>query len=537
MGRFKADLAQLDGILVPDAYEEVTTRRVLCTQWIEGEKLSESGATDVRELCTTLLNAFLIQLLDTGLLHADPHPGNLIRTPDGRICILDYGLVTEVPPNLRVALLEYMAHLSMKDWRALGDDFVTLQFVTEDSVNPNEIPGLMDSVGALMEVLMAGGGAVNLDPTKTRELVDMVGLDPSELEEGGFMEGFASVLDNLANPSQVAGDDAKSKERARKIQMLSEQVKFRLPPYFVLILRAFSVIEGIALKVDPKYSIINETFPYLSRRLLTDDNEEVRRALRQVLYGTGNRMDLSRMETLFSSLQSFTTDGLTKAPAPAGRLPGATLAGAPSTSEPVLDKNTLLALQSVLNTSGSSYLQQLLVTELAATLESMSRGVAVSLLQAGLQSSVTSGTLRTMELLGPMRSVLFPFPLPAEIIARLGSVVTLTEEDRIAINNVRTLWALLQPQLSADVGDGNMRMALLRSFSSAVAELPAATRGELVAGAGRTSQMVVQQVVQRTADRFAKDITSLRQQQQQVDSLLGGPAPARAPAAVSAWRK
>ena len=61
-----------------------------------GEKLSESRASDVRELCTTLLNAYLIQLLETGHLHADPHPGNLIRTPDGKICILDFGLMTEV---------------------------------------------------------------------------------------------------------------------------------------------------------------------------------------------------------------------------------------------------------------------------------------------------------------------------------------------------------------------------------------------------------------------------------------------------------
>ena len=65
---------------------------MVCT----GEKLSESTAGDVRELCTTLLNCYLIQLLETGFLHADPHPGNLIRTPQGQICILDFGLMTEV---------------------------------------------------------------------------------------------------------------------------------------------------------------------------------------------------------------------------------------------------------------------------------------------------------------------------------------------------------------------------------------------------------------------------------------------------------
>jgi aarF domain-containing kinase len=89
--RFEADLESLEGIVIPKPYPAYTTRRVLCTQWMEGEKLSESRAEDVKELCTTLLNAYLIQLLDTGLLHADPHPGNLIRTPDGKICILDFG--------------------------------------------------------------------------------------------------------------------------------------------------------------------------------------------------------------------------------------------------------------------------------------------------------------------------------------------------------------------------------------------------------------------------------------------------------------
>jgi hypothetical protein len=79
-----------------------------------GEKLSESRASDIRELCNTLLSAYLIQLLDTGLLHADPHPGNLIRTEDGKICVLDFGLMTEVTPTQRIALFEYIAHLSIQ---------------------------------------------------------------------------------------------------------------------------------------------------------------------------------------------------------------------------------------------------------------------------------------------------------------------------------------------------------------------------------------------------------------------------------------
>ena len=79
---------------VPDLL--VSTCISVCVLVCTGEKLSESTAGDVRELCTTLLNCYLIQLLETGFLHADPHPGNLIRTPEGQICILDFGLMTEV---------------------------------------------------------------------------------------------------------------------------------------------------------------------------------------------------------------------------------------------------------------------------------------------------------------------------------------------------------------------------------------------------------------------------------------------------------
>ena len=89
-------LFHLAGITVPNIYSDLTSRKVMVMSWVEGEKLSESTASNVKQLCTILLNCYLIQLLETGFLHADPHPGNLMRTPDGRLVILDFGLMTEV---------------------------------------------------------------------------------------------------------------------------------------------------------------------------------------------------------------------------------------------------------------------------------------------------------------------------------------------------------------------------------------------------------------------------------------------------------
>ena len=69
---------------------------MLTTEWVEGEKLSESNAGDLLQLVKVALNCYLMQLLESGFLHADPHPGNLLRTENGSLCVLDYGLMTQV---------------------------------------------------------------------------------------------------------------------------------------------------------------------------------------------------------------------------------------------------------------------------------------------------------------------------------------------------------------------------------------------------------------------------------------------------------
>lgn len=129
------------------------------TCWVvSGERLSESSAPDVRELCDTLLNAYLIQLLDTGFLHADPHPGNLIRTPEGKICIIDFGLMTNVTKEQRDNLVEYIAKLTTEDWEGVAYALQGLGFIPKGSPDPVE-SGLVEPLGEVFSQLVQGGGA------------------------------------------------------------------------------------------------------------------------------------------------------------------------------------------------------------------------------------------------------------------------------------------------------------------------------------------------------------------------------------------
>ena len=62
----------------------------------------------------------------------DPHPGNLLRTTDGKLCILDWGMTLGVPNDLQYALLEFIAHINSEDYDAIPQDFISLGFSPEN---------------------------------------------------------------------------------------------------------------------------------------------------------------------------------------------------------------------------------------------------------------------------------------------------------------------------------------------------------------------------------------------------------------------
>jgi aarF domain-containing kinase len=74
-------------------------------------------------------------------------------------------------------------------------------------------------------------------------------------------------------------------ELAADLAQITFDYPFRIPPYFALIIRAIGVLEGIALVGDPGFALVDEAYPYLAKRLLTDDTPRLRAALKYMVYG------------------------------------------------------------------------------------------------------------------------------------------------------------------------------------------------------------------------------------------------------------
>jgi ubiquinone biosynthesis protein len=110
---FKRNLAGFERLVVPAPIEDYTTSRVLTMEYVPGTKitaLSRAVLLDVdgAGLVEDLYAAYLKQVLVDGFFHADPHPGNILLTEDGRLALLDLGMVARVTPRMQDALLQVL---------------------------------------------------------------------------------------------------------------------------------------------------------------------------------------------------------------------------------------------------------------------------------------------------------------------------------------------------------------------------------------------------------------------------------------------
>jgi len=112
-----ANLAGYQRIVVPQPVDDYTTSLVLTMDLVEGRNVGSLGPlaqleSDRCGLARELFDAYLDQILVDGFVHADPHPGNVLLTADGRLALIDLGMVARIAPRLQDSLVRLLAALS-----------------------------------------------------------------------------------------------------------------------------------------------------------------------------------------------------------------------------------------------------------------------------------------------------------------------------------------------------------------------------------------------------------------------------------------
>lgn len=110
-------LAEFPHIIVPRPIWDYSTERVLTMEYVEGTNLGSLSPAvtieaDRETLLDELFRAYLHQALITGLVHSDPHPGNVFLTPDGNLALIDVGQVLRIPEGMRERLLKLLLFIS-----------------------------------------------------------------------------------------------------------------------------------------------------------------------------------------------------------------------------------------------------------------------------------------------------------------------------------------------------------------------------------------------------------------------------------------
>ncbi|MCK4283311.1 MAG: AarF/ABC1/UbiB kinase family protein [Candidatus Brocadiae bacterium] len=210
--RFKDDAR----IQIPEVYWDYTSERVLTMQRMTGVHLSElfgdgGASVDKSEIARTIMDAYLRQFFTQGVFHGDPHPGNILITDQGRIALIDFGLVGRVSAELR---------------RKLGICLIAL-----------------------------GGGQLEL----VAEVLSEIGRLPDESQADELREELVGLLDRH---SSVPLDKLDLQRSFLDVMGVIRKYRVQVARDFVLMGRALVAISGIVTRLDPDLDIASLAAPY-----------------------------------------------------------------------------------------------------------------------------------------------------------------------------------------------------------------------------------------------------------------------------------
>ena len=216
--RFARNFSGSKTVKIPKIYDDFTTEKILVMEFIDGIELhnikeAKRRKIDLKPIINNGFEAILTQVFVHGLFHADPHPGNIIITKDRKVAFVDFGIVGHFDENLKSKSIELF-----------------------DGVINNEPEKVVDTLIALSSA----------EATNKEELLDDVG----------------EVLDSLQDSDITR---IKVSYALEEVMDLALSYGLKMPAPFVLFGKTIATLEGVALKYDPNFKIVDATKPFLEK--------------------------------------------------------------------------------------------------------------------------------------------------------------------------------------------------------------------------------------------------------------------------------
>lgn len=237
----RANFADNDRIRIPGVLETHSTSRVLTMEYVPGTKINDVDeldelSVDRTALAETLQNSYLQMIIDDGVFHADPHPGNLAVQPDGTLVFYDFGMSGRVDPFVQDKIVDFYAAVASQDISAILDALIEM-----GTLSPEADRQVM---GDVMELAIADARGEDIEQYRVQQII-------------------------------------------QQVEDTIYEFPLRLPANLALVLRVATVVEGVCVTLDPKFDFITVATDYLrteghitagARQYVEDRADEVRDA-------------------------------------------------------------------------------------------------------------------------------------------------------------------------------------------------------------------------------------------------------------------
>ncbi|ELZ33352.1 protein kinase [Halogeometricum pallidum JCM 14848] len=260
LGQIQSNFEGDDDIQIPAPVEERSGPRVLTMEYLPGTKINDVEALDAMgidrtELAERLQRIYLQMIIDDGVFHADPHPGNLAVDEDGSIIFYDFGMSGRVEPFIQDKIIDFYISVANQDINGILDALIEM-----GTLSPEADRQVM---GDVMELAIADARGEDIEQYRVQQIIEQV-------------------------------------------ESTIYEFPLRLPRNLALVLRVATVVEGVCVTLDSEFDFISVATDYLreegyyeetAKELVRDAGQQVQRTT-EALFTVPPKLDrvLDRVE-------------------------------------------------------------------------------------------------------------------------------------------------------------------------------------------------------------------------------------------------